>query len=242
MDYNEKGNNAMNILKFTVGVIQSLWKTFMIINGIFMLVLMLFRPYIRESLWRFIFRGNNDIELNMHLYRIPGLYILVMFLALFFIYRFIHVIYQYYIVEWQMLLNIKSRWIILIMIPFIMSLIYILGIWLIISIIDGELWNNVAHLSYLIISVYFLMIVFIWSYIAYKFYISFMVSLIWIIATTRFDLNFNILNESLISRIHGFSFTYFLYCALFIIVVNMLLLFELGRDHHMKFQRGDDEI
>ncbi len=232
----------MNILKFTVGVIQSLWKTFMIINGIFILVLMLFRPYIRGSLWRFIFRGNYDVELNMHLYRIPGLYILVMFLALFFIYRFIHVIYQYYIVEWQMLLNIKSRWIILIMIPFIMSLIYILGIWLIISIIDGELWNNVAHLSYLIISVYFLMIVFIWSYIAYKFYISLIISLIWIIATTRFDLNFNILNESLISRIHGFSFTYFLYCALFIIVVNMLLLFELGRDHHMKFQRGDDEI
>ncbi|QJF25720.1 hypothetical protein HF021_09820 [Mammaliicoccus vitulinus] len=232
----------MNILKFTVGVIQSLWKTFMIINGIFILVLMLFRPYIRGSLWYFIFRGNNDVELNMHLYRIPGLYILIMFLALFFIYRFIHVIYQYYIVEWQMLLNIKSRWIILIMIPFIMSLIYILGIWLIISIIDGEFWNNVVHLLYLIISVYFLMIVFIWSYIAYKFYISFMISLVWIIVTTRFDLDFNILNESLISRIHGFSFTYFLCCVLFIIVVNMLLLFELGRDHHMNFQRGDDEV
>ena len=86
------------------------------------------------------------------------------------------------------------------------------------------------------------MIVFIWSYIAYKFYISFLISLMWIIATTRFDLDFNILNTSLFSRIQGVSYTNFICCVLSIVVVNMLLVFELGRDHHMKFQRGDDEV
>ncbi|MBF0842901.1 hypothetical protein IR128_14505 [Staphylococcus lentus] len=232
----------MNILKFTVGIIQSLWKTFMIINGIFILVLMLFRPYLRDGLWNFIFRGNNEAELSVHLYRIPGLYIMIMFLAIFFIYRFIHVLYQYYIVEWQMLLNIKGRWMVLIIISFIMSLIYILGIWFTISAIDGEFSHNVTHLLNLIISVYFLMTVFIWSYIAYKFYISFLISLMWIIATTRFDLDFNILNTSLFSRIQGVSYTNFICCVLSIVVVNMLLVFELGRDHHMKFQRGDDEV
>lgn len=231
----------MNILKFTGGIIQSLWKIFIIINGIFLLVLMLFRPYIRVSLWEFIFRGNNDNELSMHLYRIPGLYILIMLLGMMFIYRFIHVIYQYYIVEWQMLLNVTGKWMILLIIPFILSVIYITSIWLIISLIDGEFRINAIHLSYLIVSIYFLMIVFIWTYIAYKFYISFMISLLWVIVTTRFDLDINILNESLFSRIHGVSYTNLLYCVLSIVVVNMLLFIELGRDHHMKFQRGDDE-
>ncbi|HCN61138.1 MULTISPECIES: hypothetical protein [Mammaliicoccus] len=231
----------MNILKFTGGIIQSLWKIFIIINGIFLLVLMLFRPYIRVSLWEFIFRGNNDNELSMHLYRIPGLYILIMLLGMMFIYRFIHVIYQYYIVEWQMLLNVTGKWMILLIIPFILSVIYITSIWLIISLIDGEFRINAIHLSYLIVSIYFLMIVFIWTYIAYKFYISFMISLLWVIATTRFDLDINILNESLFSRIQGVSYTNLLYCVLSIVVVNMLLFIELGRDHHMKFQRGDDE-
>ncbi|MEB7780344.1 hypothetical protein NGB30_07300 [Mammaliicoccus fleurettii] len=231
----------MNILKFTGGIIQSLWKIFIIINGIFLLVLMLFSPYISVSLWEFIFRGNNDNELSMHLYRIPGLYILIMLLGMMFIYRFIHVIYQYYIVEWQMLLNVTGKWMILLIIPFILSVIYITSIWLIISLIDGEFRINAIHLSYLIVSIYFLMIVFIWTYIAYKFYISFMISLLWVIATTRFDLDINILNESLFSRIQGVSYTNLLYCALSIVVVNMLLFIELGRDHHMKFQRGDDE-
>ncbi|MEB8068773.1 hypothetical protein [Mammaliicoccus fleurettii] len=231
----------MNILKFTGGIIQSLWKIFIIINGIFLLVLMLFRPYISVSLWEFIFRGNNDNELSMHLYRIPGLYILIILLGMMFIYRFIHVIYQYYIVEWQMLLNVTGKWMILLIIPFILSVIYITSIWLIISLIDGEFRINAIHLSYLIVSIYFLMIVFIWTYIAYKFYISFMISLLWVIATTRFDLDINILNESLFSRIQGVSYTNLLYCALSIVVVNMLLFIELGRDHHMKFQRGDDE-
>ncbi|MBL0846745.1 MULTISPECIES: hypothetical protein [Mammaliicoccus] len=231
----------MNILKFTGGIIQSLWKIFIIINGIFLLVLMLFRPYIRVSLWEFIFRGNNDNELSMHLYRIPGLYILIMLLGMMFIYRFIHVIYQYYIVEWQMLLNVTGKWMILLIIPFILSVIYITSIWLIISLIDGEFRINAIHLSYLIVSIYFLMIVFIWTYIAYKFYISFMISLLWVIVTTRFDLDINILNESLFSRIQGVSYTNLLYCVLSIVVVNMLLFIELGRDHHMKFQRGDDE-
>ncbi|WP_239734710.1 hypothetical protein [Mammaliicoccus sp. G-M28] len=231
----------MNILKFTGGIIQSLWKIFIIINGIFLLVLMLFRPYIRVSLWEFIFRGNNDNELSMHLYRIPGLYILIMLLGMMFIYRFIHVIYQYYIVEWQMLLNVTGKWMILLIIPFILSVVYITSLWLIISLIDGEFRINAIHLSYLIVSIYFLMIVFIWTYIAYKFYISFMISLLWVIATTRFDLDINILNESLLSRIQGVSYTNLLYCALSIVVVNMLLFIELGRDHHMKFQRGDDE-
>lgn len=231
----------MNILKFTGGIIQSLWKIFIIINGIFLLVLMLFRPYISVSLWEFIFRGNNDNELSMHLYRIPGLYILIMLLGMMFIYRFIHVIYQYYIVEWQMLLNVTGKWMILLIIPFILSVIYITSIWLIISLIDGEFRINAIHLSYLIVSIYFLMIVFIWTYIAYKFYISFMISLLWVIATTRFDLDINILNESLFSRIQGVSYTNLLYCVLSIVVVNMLLFIELGRDHHMKFQRGDDE-
>ncbi|MBO3061887.1 hypothetical protein [Mammaliicoccus fleurettii] len=231
----------MNILKFTGGIIQSLWKIFIIINGIFLLVLMLFSPYIRVSLWEFIFRGNNDNELSMHLYRIPGLYILIMLLGMMFIYRFIHVIYQYYIVEWQMLLNVTGKWMILLIIPFILSVIYITSIWLIISLIDGEFRINAIHLSYLIVSIYFLMIVFIWTYIAYKFYISFMISLLWVIATTRFDLDINILNESLFSRIQGVSYTNLLYCVLSIVVVNMLLFIEIGRDHHMKFQRGDDE-
>ena len=231
----------MNILKFTGGIIQSLWKIFIIINGIYLLVLMLFRPYIRVSLWEFIFRGNNDNELSMHLYRIPGLYILIMLLGMMFIYRFIHVIYQYYIVEWQMLLNVTGKWMILLIIPFILSVIYITSIWLIISLIDGEFRINAIHLSYLIVSIYFLMIVFIWTYIAYKFYISFMISLLWVIATTRFDLDINILNESLFSRIQGVSYTNLLYCVLSIVVVNMLLFIEIGRDHHMKFQRGDDE-
>lgn len=231
----------MNILKFTGGIIQSLWKIFIIINGIFLLVLMLFRPYIRVSLWEFIFRGNNDNELSMHLYRIPGLYILIMLLGMMYIYRFIHVIYQYYIVEWQMLLNVTGKWMILLIIPFILSVIYITSIWLIISLIDGEFRINAIHLSYLIVSIYFLMIVFIWTYIAYKFYISFMISLLWVIVTTRFDLDINILNESLFSRIQGVSYTNLLYCVLSIVVVNMLLFIELGRDHHMKFQRGDDE-
>ncbi|MEB7806916.1 hypothetical protein NGC67_09460 [Mammaliicoccus fleurettii] len=231
----------MNILKFTGGIIQSLWKIFIIINGIFLLVLMLFRPYIRVSLWEFIFRGNNDNELSMHLYRIPGLYILIMLIGMMFIYRFIHVIYQYYIVEWQMLLNVTGKWMILLIIPFILSVIYITSIWLIISLIDGEFRINAIHLSYLIVSIYFLMIVFIWTYIAYKFYISFMISLLWVIVTTRFDLDINILNESLFSRIQGVSYTNLLYCVLSIVVVNMLLFIELGRDHHMKFQRGDDE-
>lgn len=231
----------MNILKFTGGIIQSLWKIFIIINGIYLLVLMLFRPYIRVSLWEFIFRGNNDNELSMHLYRIPGLYILIMLLGMMFIYRFIHVIYQYYIVEWQMLLNVTGKWMILLIIPFILSVIYITSIWLIISLIDGEFRINTIHLSYLIVSIYFLMIVFIWTYIAYKFYISFMISLLWVIVTTRFDLDINILNESLFSRIQGVSYTNLLYCVLSIVVVNMLLFIELGRDHHMKFQRGDDE-
>ncbi|MEB6201364.1 hypothetical protein MXL97_05985 [Mammaliicoccus fleurettii] len=231
----------MNILKFTGGIIQSLWKIFIIINGIYLLVLMLFRPYIRVSLWEFIFRGNNDNELSMHLYRIPGLYILIMLLGMMFIYRFIHVIYQYYIVEWQMLLNVTGKWMILLIIPFILSVIYITSIWLIISLIDGEFRINAIHLSYLIVSIYFLMIVFIWTYIAYKFYISFMISLLWVIVTTRFDLDINILNESLFSRIQGVSYTNLLYCVLSIVVVNMLLFIELGRDHHMKFQRGDDE-
>ncbi|WP_239751042.1 hypothetical protein [Mammaliicoccus sp. H-M34] len=231
----------MNILKFTGGIIQSLWKIFIIINGIFLLVLMLFRPYIRVSLWEFIFQGNNDNELSMHLYRIPGLYILIMLLGMIFIYRFIHVIYQYYIVEWQMLINVTGKWMILLIIPFILSVIYITSIWLIISLIDCEFRINAIHLSYLIVSIYFLMIVFIWTYIAYKFYISFMISLLWVIATTRFDLDINILNESLLSRIQGISYTNLFYCALSIVVVNMLLFIELGRDHHMKFQRGDDE-
>ncbi|WP_239710777.1 MULTISPECIES: hypothetical protein [unclassified Mammaliicoccus] len=231
----------MNILKFTGGIIQSLWKIFIIINGIYLLVLMLFRPYIRVSLWEFIFRGNNDNELSMHLYRIPGLYILIMLLGMMFIYRFIHVIYQYYIVEWQMLLNVTGKWMILLIIPFILSVIYITSIWLIISLIDGEFRINAIHLSYLIVSIYFLMIVFIWTYIAYKFYISFMIALLWVIVTTRFDLDINILNESLFSRIQGVSYTNLLYCVLSIVVVNMLLFIELGRDHHMKFQRGDDE-
>src|SRR5699024_2004943 len=195
-----------------------------------------------------IFRGNNEAALSVHLYRIPGLYIMIKFLAIFFIYRFIHVLYQYYIVEWQMLLNIKGRWMVLIIISFIMSLIYILGIWFTISAIDGEFSHNVTHLLNLIISVYFLMIVFIWSYIAYKFYISFLISLMWIIATTRFDLVFNILNISLFSRIQVVSYTNFIFCVLLCVVystflccvvsiigVNMLLVFELERDHYMKF-------
>ncbi|WP_239727476.1 MULTISPECIES: hypothetical protein [unclassified Mammaliicoccus] len=231
----------MNILKFIGDIIQSLWKIFIIINGIFILVLLLFKPYIRVGLWEFIFRGNNDIELSMHLYRIPGLYIMIMVLAIIFIYRFIHVIYQYYIVEWQMLLNIAGKWMVLLIVPFILSLIYIISIWLIISLIEGEFTINAIHLSYLIVSVYFLMIVFIWTYIAYKFYISFMISLLWVIATTRFDLDINILNASLFSRIQGVSYTNLLCCALSIVVVNMLLFIELGRDHHIKFQRGDDE-
>lgn len=231
----------MNILKFIGGIIQSLWKIFIIINGIFILVLLLFKPYIRVGLWEFIFRGNNDIELSMHLYRIPGLYIMIMVLAIIFIYRFIHVIYQYYIVEWQMLLNIAGKWMVLLIVPFILSLIYIISIWLIISLIECEFTINAIHLSYLIVSVYFLMIVFIWTYIAYKFYISFMISLLWVIATTRFDLDINILNASLFSRIQGVSYTNLLCCALSIVVVNMLLFIELGRDHHIKFQRGDDE-
>ncbi|WP_301421131.1 hypothetical protein [Mammaliicoccus lentus] len=231
----------MNILKFIGGIIQSLWKIFIIINGIFILVLLLFKPYIRVGLWEFIFRGNNDIELSMHLYRIPGLYILIMVLAIIFIYRFIHVIYHYYIVEWQMLLNIIGKWMVLLIVPFIISIIYIISIWLIISLIEGKFSINAIHLFYLIVSVYFLTIVFIWTYIAYKFYISFMISLLWVIATTRFDLDINILNASLFSRIQGVSYTIFLYCALSIVVVNMLLFIELGRDHHIKFQRGDDE-
>lgn len=231
----------MNILKFIGGIIQSLWKTFIIINGIFILVLLLFKPYIRVGLWEFIFRGNNDIELSMHLYRIPGLYILIMVLAIIFIYRFIHVIYQYYIVEWQMQLNIAGKWMVLLIVPFILSIIYIISIWLLISLIEGEFTINAIHLSYLIVSVYFLMIVFIWTYIAYKFYISFMISLLWVIATTRFDLDINILNASLFSRIQGVSYTNLLCCVLSIVVVNMLLFIELGRDHHIKFQRGDDE-
>ncbi|UXU84511.1 hypothetical protein MUA77_03530 [Mammaliicoccus sciuri] len=231
----------MNILKFIGGIIQSLWKIFIIINGIFILVLLLFKPYIRIGLWEFIFRGNNDIELSMHLYRIPGLYILIMVLAIIFIYRFIHVIYQYYIVEWQMQLNIAGKWMVLLIVPFILSFIYIISIWLLISLIEGEFTINAIHLSYLIVSVYFLMIVFIWTYIAYKFYISFMISLLWVIATTRFDLDINILNASLFSRIQGVSYTNLLCCVLSIVVVNMLLFIELGRDHHIKFQRGDDE-
>ncbi|WP_425255436.1 hypothetical protein [Mammaliicoccus sciuri] len=231
----------MNILKFIGGIIQSLWKIFIIINGIFILVLLLFKPYIRVGLWEFIFRGNNDIELSMHLYSIPGLYILIMVLAIIFIYRFIHVIYQYYIVEWQMQLNIARKWMVLLIVPFILSIIYIISIWLLISLIEGEFTINDIHLSYLIVSVYFLMIVFIWTYIAYKFYISFMISLLWVIATTRFDLDINILNASLFSRIQGVSYTNLLYCVLSIVVVNMLLFIELGRDHHIKFQRGDDE-
>ncbi|RTX72919.1 hypothetical protein CD117_07295 [Mammaliicoccus sciuri] len=231
----------MNILKFIGGIIQSLWKIFIIINVIFILVLLLFKPYIRVGLWEFIFRGNNDIELSMHLYRIPGLYILIMVLAIIFIYRFIHVIYQYYIVEWQMQLNIAGKWIVLLIVPFILSVIYIISIWLLISLIEGEFTINNIHLSYLIVSVYFLMIVFIWTYIAYKFYISFMISLLWVIATTRFDLDINILNASLFSRIQGVSYTNLLCCVLSIVVVNMLLFIELGRDHHIKFQRGDDE-
>ncbi|WP_436896225.1 hypothetical protein [Mammaliicoccus sciuri] len=231
----------MNILKFIGGIIQSLWKIFIIINGIFILVLLLFKPYIRVGLWEFIFRGNNDIELSMHLYRIPGLYILIMVLAIIFIYRFIHVIYQYYIVEWQMQLNIAGKWMVLLIVPFILSVIYIISIWLLISLIEGEFTINTIHLSYLIVSVYFLMIVFIWTYIAYKFYISFMISLLWVIATTRFDLDINILNASLFSRIQGVSYTNLLCCVLSIVVVNMLLFIELGRDHHIKFQRGDDE-
>lgn len=231
----------MNILKFIGGIIQSLWKIFIIINGIFILVLLLFKPYIRVGLWEFIFRGNNDVELSMHLYRIPGLYILIMVLAIIFIYRFIHVIYQYYIVEWQMQLNIAGKWMVLLIVPFILSVIYIISIWLLISLIEGEFTINTIHLSYLIVSVYFLMIVFIWTYIAYKFYISFMISLLWVIATTRFDLDINILNASLFSRIQGVSYTNLLCCVLSIVVVNMLLFIELGRDHHIKFQRGDDE-
>ncbi|WP_305752382.1 hypothetical protein [Mammaliicoccus sciuri] len=231
----------MNILKFIGGIIQSLWKIFIIINGIFILVLLLFKPYIRVGLWEFIFRGNNDIELSMHLYRIPGLYILIMVLAIIFIYQFIHVIYQYYIVEWQMQLNIAGKWMVLLIVPFILSVIYIISIWLLISLIEGEFTINTIHLSYLIVSVYFLMIVFIWTYIAYKFYISFMISLLWVIATTRFDLDINILNASLFSRIQGVSYTNLLCCVLSIVVVNMLLFIELGRDHHIKFQRGDDE-
>ncbi|MCJ1764434.1 hypothetical protein [Mammaliicoccus sciuri] len=231
----------MNILKFIGGIIQSLWKIFIIINGIFILVLLLFKPYIRVGLWEFIFRGNNDIELSMHLYSIPGLYILIMVLAIIFIYRFIHVIYQYYIVEWQMQLNIAGKWMVLLIVPFILSVIYIISIWLLISLIEGEFTINTIHLSYLIVSVYFLMIVFIWTYIAYKFYISFMISLLWVIATTRFDLDINILNASLFSRIQGVSYTNLLCCVLSIVVVNMLLFIELGRDHHIKFQRGDDE-
>lgn len=231
----------MNILKFIGGIIQSLWKIFIIINGIFILVLLLFKPYIRIGLWEFIFRGNNDIELSMHLYRIPGLYIMIMVLAIIFIYRFIHVIYQYYIVEWQMQLNIAGKWMVLLIVPFILSVIYIISIWLLISLIEGKFTINTIHLSYLIVSVYFLMIVFIWTYIAYKFYISFMISLLWVIATTRFDLDINILNASLFSRIQGVSYTNLLRCALSIVVVNMLLFIELGRDHHIKFQRGDDE-
>ncbi|MCD8809333.1 hypothetical protein K1Y25_08760 [Mammaliicoccus sciuri] len=231
----------MNILKFIGGIIQSLWKIFIIINGIFILVLLLFKPYIRIGLWEFIFRGNNDIELSMHLYRIPGLYILIMVLAIIFIYRFIHVIYQYYIVEWQMQLNNAGKWMVLLIVPFILSVIYIISIWLLISLIEGEFTINTIHLSYLIVSVYFLMIVFIWTYIAYKFYISFMISLLWVIATTRFDLDINILNASLFSRIQGVSYTNLLCCVLSIVVVNMLLFIELGRDHHIKFQRGDDE-
>ncbi|PTK11375.1 hypothetical protein [Mammaliicoccus sciuri] len=231
----------MNILKFIGGIIQSLWKIFIIINGIFILVLLLFKPYIRIGLWEFIFRGNNDIELSMHLYRIPGLYILIMVLAIIFIYRFIHVIYQYYIVEWQMQLNIAGKWMVLLIVPFILSIIYIISIWLLISLIEGEFTINAIHLSYLIVSVYFLMIEFIWTYIAYKFYISFMISLLWVIATTRFDLDINILNASLFSRIQGVSYTNLLCCVLSIVVVNMLLFIELGRDHHIKFQRGDDE-
>ncbi|MCD5141964.1 MULTISPECIES: hypothetical protein [Mammaliicoccus] len=231
----------MNILKFIGGIIQSLWKIFIIINGIFILFLLLFKPYIRVGLWEIIFRGNNDIELSMHLYRIPGLYILIMVLAIIFIYRFIHVIYQYYIVEWQMQLNIAGKWMVLLIVPFILSIIYIISIWLLISLIEGEFTINAIHLSYLIVSVYFLMIVFIWTYIAYKFYISFMISLLWIIATTRFDLDINILNASLFSRLQGVSYTNLLCCVLSIVVVNMLLFIELGRDHHIKFQRGDDE-
>ncbi|MCJ0915131.1 MULTISPECIES: hypothetical protein [Mammaliicoccus] len=231
----------MNILKFIGGIIQSLWKIFIIINGIFILVLLLFKPYIRIGLWEFIFRGNNDVELSMHLYSIPGLYILIMILAIIFIYRFIHVIYQYYIVEWQMQLNIAGKWMVLLTVPFILSIIYIISIWLLISLIEGEFTINAIHLSYLIVSVYFLMIVFIWTYIAYKFYISFMISLLWVIATTRFDLDINILNASLFSRIQGVSYTNLLCCVLSIVVVNMLLFIELGRDHHIKFQRGDDE-
>lgn len=231
----------MNILKFIGGIIQSLWKIFIIINGIFILVLLLFKPYIRVGLWEFIFRGNNDIELSMHLYRIPGLYILIMVLAIIFIYRFIHVIYQYYIVEWQMQLNIAGKWMVLLIVPFILSIIYIISIWLLISLIESEFTINAIHLSYLIVSVYFLMIVFIWTYIAYKFYISFMISLLWVIATTRFDLDINILNASLFSRIQDVSYTNLLCCVLSIVVVNMLLFIELGRDHHIKFQRGDDE-
>ncbi|MFI3377388.1 hypothetical protein [Mammaliicoccus sciuri] len=231
----------MNILKFIGGIIQSLWKIFIIINGIFILVLLLFKPYIRVGLWEFIFRGNNDIELSMHLYRIPGLYILIMVLTIIFIYRFIHVIYQYYIVEWQMQLNNAGKWMVLLIVPFILSIIYIISIWLLISLIEGEFTINAIHLSYLIVSVYFLMIVFIWTYIAYKFYISFMISLLWVIATTRFDLDINILNASLFSRIQGVSYTNLLCCVLSIVVVNMLLFIELGRDHHIKFQRGDDE-
>lgn len=231
----------MNILKFIGGIIQSLWKIFIIINGIFILVLLLFKPYIRVGLWEFIFRGNNDIELSMHLYSIPGLYILIMVLAIIFIYRFIHVIYQYYIVEWQMQLDIAGKWMVLLIVPFILSVIYIISIWLLISLIEGEFTINTIHLSYLIVSVYFLMIVFIWTYIAYKFYISFMITLLWVIATTRFDLDINILNASLFSRIQGVSYTKLLCCVLSIVVVNMLLFIELGRDHHIKFQRGDDE-
>lgn len=231
----------MNILKFIGGIIQSLWKIFIFINGIFILVLLLFKPYIRVGLWEFIFRGNNDIELSMHLYRIPGLYILIMVLAIIFIYRFIHVIYQYYIVEWQMQLNNAGKWMVLLIVPFILSIIYIISIWLLISLIEGEFTINAIHLSYLIVSVYFLMIVFIWTYIAYKFYISFMISLLWVIATTRFDLDINILNASLFSRIQGVSYTNLMCCVLSIVVVNMLLFIELGRDHHIKFQRGDDE-
>lgn len=231
----------MNILKFIGGIIQSLWKIFIIINGIFILFLLLFKPYIRVGLWEIIFRGNNDIELSMHLYRIPGLYILIMVLAIIFIYRFIHVIYQYYIVEWQMQLNIAGKWMVLLIVPFILSIIYIISIWLLISLIEGEFTINAIHLSYLIVSVYFLMIVFIWTYIAYKFYISFMISLLWVIATTRFDLDINILNASLFSRLQGVSYTNLLCCVLSIVVVNMLLFIELGRDHHIKFQRGDDE-
>lgn len=233
----------MNKYKFILFALYSTVRTLMILNIFLLSILLLVQPYIRNNnLWIFIFRGNSEDELNEGIFNVPGMYILILFLAIYLCHKLISTIYQYYINEWYLLLNNVNRWLLIIFITFLFSSIYIANLLIINCILDVDHIVNVAHAFCLFLGIFSLMNIYILLYIRYKFHIAFMTCLTWIIVTTRYSFDYNPLNMTLISRMDDMLSIYLYSYCLFITAIFVILFLVLQKDIYLKFQRGDEHL